>query len=85
MNIWSHEMSEMTLPQIKDELSTCIKSEAYIVQLLELAEAGDVVDEHVVDILNHKRLYWGLRKSAFAIEEREQTKAANAPSAVAAH
>jgi hypothetical protein len=58
-------MSAMTLPQIKDELSTALKSATYIEALLDLAEAGDVVDEQLVDTPRCKQVYWSLRKGRF--------------------
>jgi hypothetical protein len=84
MNIWKTEMDEMPEQQISDELEKSLKSVEYFDQLLELAESGDVVDEHVVDILRHKKLYWFLRKNAFHNVNSERTSAANTSSGVAA-
>jgi hypothetical protein len=83
--MWKSEMSEMTMHQLRDELDQSLKSFEYFEELLELAEAGDVVDEHVVDFLRTKHIFWVMRRDSCRLAMREREQAAHTPSVVAAH
>jgi hypothetical protein len=83
--MWKGELSEMTDQQLSDELDISLKSVDYFGQLLEIGEAGDVVDEHVVDILHHKNFYWSMRRDSCRLAMKERKQATNSQSAAAPH
>ena len=55
----------MTLPQLKEEWRNAERHRVYTARLLQLAEAGDVVDGEIVEILKTKNEHWASRRFDF--------------------